>query len=213
MKKVLKIVGNVIIWMVVLLAALITILVFTSTNHDGIPNLFGRSLFSIQSESMVPTIQKGDLILDEEITDYQTLQEGDIITFWTRVENERILNTHRIQSMKKDDNGVPYEFVTKGDNNPVADVQVVSSADIVGRYRSRIGGLGTVLDFLKTQKGFFICVILPLILFFLYQLICFVRTLLDYKHFQHRSLTKEEEEELKKKAVEEYLAEQKEKQE
>jgi signal peptidase len=86
------------------------------------------------------------------------------------------------------------------------------AADIVAKYNSKISGLGKAVDLLETQKGFFICIVLPLILFFLYKLYHFIKVLVTVKQ-EKAGLSKEDEEELKKKAVEEYLAKQKEEQE
>ena len=41
--------------------------------------------------------------------------------------------------------------------------------------------LGSILTFLKTKVGFFVCIILPLAAFFIYQLYKFIMLLLDYK--------------------------------
>ena len=211
MKKVVGIVINVILWLFVVFAALTTVVVFTGTSNNGVGNLFGYMPFSIQTQSMVPTIKAGDVVIGKEV-DFNTLKEGDIITYWTTVDEQKILNTHRITKVISNGKGSVPSFKTKGDNNQIEDEYTVAAADIVAKYNSKISGLGKAVDFLETQKGFFICIVLPLILFFLYQLYHFIKVIVTVKQ-ENAGLSKEDEEELKKKAVEEYLAKQKEEQE
>lgn len=211
MKKVVGIVINVILWLFVVFAALTTVVVFTGTSNNGVGNLFGYMPFSIQTQSMEPTIKAGDVVIGKEV-DFNTLKEGDIITYWTTVDEQKILNTHRITKVISNGKGSVPSFKTKGDNNQIEDEYTVAAADIVAKYNSKISGLGKAVDLLETQKGFFICIVLPLILFFLYQLYHFIKVLVTVKQ-EKAGLSKEDEEELKKKAVEEYLAKQKEEQE
>lgn len=211
MKKVVGIVINVILWLFVVFAALTTVVVFTGTSNNGVGNLFGYMPFSIQTQSMEPTIKAGDVVIGKEV-DFNTLKEGDIITYWTTVDEQKILNTHRITKVISNGKGSVPSFKTKGDNNQIEDEYTVAAADIVAKYNSKISGLGKAVDLLETQKGFFICIVLPLILFFLYKLYHFIKVLVTVKQ-ENAGLSKEDEEELKKKAVEEYLAKQKEEQE
>ena len=211
MKKVVGIVINVILWLFVVFAALTTVVVFTGTSNNGVGNLFGYMPFSIQTQSMEPTIKAGDVVIGKEV-DFNTLKEGDIITYWTTVDEQKILNTHKITKVISNGKGSVPSFKTKGDNNQIEDEYTVAAADIVAKYNSKISGLGKAVDLLETQKGFFICIVLPLILFFLYKLYHFIKVLVTVKQ-EKAGLSKEDEEELKKKAVEEYLAKQKEEQE
>lgn len=211
MKKVVGIVINVILWLFVVFAALTTVVVFTGTSNNGVGNLFGYMPFSIQTQSMEPTIKAGDVVIGKEV-DFNTLKEGDIITYWTTVDEQKILNTHRITKVISNGKGSVPSFKTKGDNNQIEDEYTVAAADIVAKYNSKISGLCKAVDLLETQKGFFICIVLPLILFFLYKLYHFIKVLVTVKQ-EKAGLSKEDEEELKKKAVEEYLAKQKEEQE
>ena len=197
--------------MFVVFAALTTVVVFTGTSNNGVGNLFGYMPFSIQTQSMEPTIKAGDVVIGKEV-DFNTLKEGDIITYWTTVDEQKILNTHRITKVISNGKGSVPSFKTKGDNNQIEDEYTVAAADIVAKYNSKISGLGKAVDLLETQKGFFICIVLPLILFFLYKLYHFIKVLVTVKQ-EKAGLSKEDEEELKKKAVEEYLAKQKEEQE
>ena len=204
MKKVLKIVVDVLAWILLIFAFLITIMVFTSEKNNGIPSLLGYMQMSVESDSMSPTFKKGDLIFVKQV-DLYDLKKDDVITFYTIIEGIRVKNTHRIVEVQ-DNNGTK-SFVTKGDNNPVADELAVSSSDIIGRWTgAKIAGGGNVLNFLRSKTGFFICIVIPMALFFLFELYKFIVTLVEAKK---PKISQEDEEEIKKKAIEEYLAKEK----
>ena len=203
MKKVLKVVVDVLAWIILIAAFLITLMIFSSSRNNGIPNLFGFSPMSVQSDSMAPTFKKGDLIFVKKINDMYALQENDVITFYTIIEDARALNTHRIVEIN-DENGSRH-YITRGDNNPVEDEIPVYPSDIVGKWSGvKVAGGGKVLDFLRSKTGFFICVVIPMALFFLFELYKFIVALMESK----KAISNEEEEEIKRKAIEEYLAKQ-----
>ena len=60
-------------------------------------------------------------------------------------------------------------FTTKGDNNDVADTHIISDGDIVGKYLFALPQMGKVMDFLSSSMGFLIVIVLPMLLFFIYQ--------------------------------------------
>ena len=204
MKKVLKIVVDVLAWVVLILAFLITLLVFTSERNNGIPNIFGVMPMTVESNSMSPTFNKGDLVFIEEV-DLMDLKQNDVITFYMMVDGTRVMNTHRIIEVLE--TGSTRKFITKGDNNPGPDENPVIVADIIGRWNNgRMAGMGNVLDFLRSRTGFFICIVIPMALFFLFELYKFIVTLIETKK---PKISKEDEEEIKRKAIEEYLAKEK----
>ena len=204
MKKALKIIVDVLAWILLIVAMFITLLVFVGSKNNGVPNLFGTMFMSVQSPSMEPTFKQGDMILVKKVDDLYTLQKDDVITFYTLVEGARIINTHRIVEVK-DENNVR-SFVTRGDNNPVDDTLPVYSADIIGKWTgTRLPGMGMAMDFLQTKTGFFVCVLIPIALFFIFELYKFIVALIEAKN-ESKQLSEEDEEEIKRKAVEEYLA-------
>ena len=176
-------VGSVIVTVILVLCILLAIIAgysaYTSKAGSGVPSLFGYRPFAVQSDSMAPTFYEGDLVIDRAVTDPSTLQKGDIITFWTIINGQKVLNTHRIVEIS--DYGNYLYFDTKGDNNPIADTTGVHQNDIVGVYQFKLSNVGTVLDFLQTSTGFGLCIVLPVALYFIYELVSFFRTLMAYK--------------------------------
>ena len=204
MKKALSIIVNVLAWIILIIALLVTVLVFSSSKNGDTANLFGYIPLSVESDSMKPTFKTGDLIIIKEVDDLYGLEKGDVITYWTIIDGKRVKNTHRIAEVNK--NGSSVSFVTKGDNNDINDETEVLPSDIIGKWGSvRLPGAGKAMDFLRTKKGFFICIVIPMILFFLFELYKFIVTLVEVRK---PGLTEADEEEIKKRAIEEYLAEQ-----
>ena len=95
-KKVLNTIINVVLVIAIVLAVIATYVSFVSTSGSGVPSIFGLRLFSIQTDSMYDTLLPGDLVIDTAVKDPTTLQKEDIITYWTVIDGERVLNTHRI---------------------------------------------------------------------------------------------------------------------
>lgn len=218
MKKTLKKAFNIFIDVIVILIMVVSILVVTlslTTKSSGVPNLFGVAPLSVQSNSMEDTFTTGDLLLSQVTNDPgETYEVGDIVTFPININGESVLNTHRVVEVIEDDNITYYK--TQGDNkntNPEPDKDLQSASTIVAKYTgTKIPGIGNVLTFIRTQLGFFLCVLLPMIIFFVYEAIRVVMNIIAYNNEKALNAAKETvqnselTEEQKKKAIEEYLA-------
>ena len=214
-KKIAGIVGNVLIWAFVVFSLLLTIMVFSAQgSSDGIPALFGKSWLTIETGSMEDTYKVGDLVFMTKLTDEDraNLEVDNIITYRAPIDinGDGIIgdvNTHRIYSIDPD-TGV---IVTKGDNNVLPDNEgdtayTIHRNDVIGicTEQGKLVGVGNVINFLRSRLGFFLCVVLPLILFFLYELYNFINILVT-ERAKKAPVTKETEEEIKRRAIEEYI--------
>ena len=183
-KKILNTIVNVVLVLAIALAAVSTYVSYVSASGNGVPSILGIRMFSIQTESMYPTLNPGDLIFDKAVKDPTTLQKGDIITYWTVINGERVLNTHRIHEIY--DGGGYRIFGTKGDNNTIADPLTVHESEVVGIYATKVAGVGKVFDYLQTSTGFLVVVVVPVFVFFLYYLVQFFRVLFEYQNVKNR---------------------------
>ena len=184
-KEILNIVVNAVLVVALIVAALCTYTSFVSTSGNGVPSILGVRMFSIQTESMYPTMNPGDLIFGTGIDVMNELRPGDIITYWTVINGERVLNTHRIEEIY-DGNGFLI-FATKGDKNPGVDALTVHESEVVAKYTGvKVGGMGKVFDYLQTSTGFLIVVVIPVFLFFLFHLVQFFRVLFEYQNVKNR---------------------------
>ena len=165
-KKVASIALSVVMWIIILVAALYAFTTLATREDGSVSDIAGFTPLAVQSDSMAPTFNKGDLIFIKKC-DTSKLEVGDIVTFHTIIDNEYALNTHRIAAIDEV-NGMR-SFTTKGDNNDVADTHIISDGDIVGKYLFALPQMGKVMDFLSSSMGFLIVIVLPMLLFFIYQ--------------------------------------------
>ena len=127
---------------------------------------------------MAPTFNEGDLIIIKQY-DPAKLKVGDIITFHTIINNEFALNTHRIDRI--DEKGGSRSYVTKGDNNAIADTHMIADGDIVGKYVGKLSAVGRLMAFLSSSTGFLLVIVLPMLLFFIYQVYHLVMVSINLK--------------------------------
>lgn len=214
-KKGLKITGNVFFWLFFAAALSMTIFAFTArSSATGAPQFGNKVLLSVKSESMTGTFNKGDLIICEvreenDVVDYQI---GDVVTFDYEVNpGEHILNTHTIVS--KTGEGAEATYQTQGDNketNPTVDGGFRTMFDIKAKWTGkRIIALGAIIGFLQSSTGFLVCVVIPLVLFFVYELVQLILIIAKSRAKKTMgNITKEQEEMIKQKAIEEFLKKQ-----
>ena len=183
-KTVLNTIINVVLVIAIVIAAVATYVSFVSSSGQGAPNIFGLRLLSIQTNSMADTLMPGDLVISVGVKDKSTLRPGDIITYWTVINGERVLNTHRIINIY--DGGDYLIFETQGDNNTSVDPLTVHQNEIIGKYKFRLPGVGKVFDYLQTPTGFLLIVVVPVFIFFIYHLVQFFRVLFEYQNVKNR---------------------------
>ena len=166
-KRIGTVVLSVILWVIILVAALYAFTTMATKDNTHVASLLGYTPLVVESDSMSPTFASGDLIFIRTCNPAD-LKEGDIICFHTIIENQYALNTHRIQRIETV--GDVRSYTTIGDNNNgIADQHVISDGDIVGKYVGHITGAGKVMNFLSSSTGFLIVIVLPMLLFFIYQ--------------------------------------------
>lgn len=216
-KKVANICINVLIWICVAISLLIMILVFSAQgSEDGVPAIFGNSLITIETPSMEDTYSVGDLVFMTKLDDAQKaeLMKDDIITYRAPIDingdgSIGDINTHRIYEIDHKTGLI----VTIGDNNLIPDNEgdnayTIHINDVIGKCteEGKLAGVGGVIGFLRSSLGFFLCIVLPMILFFIYELYRFIALLVSESKKKAQEEAKESEEEIKRRAIEEYLA-------
>lgn len=226
LKAIINTIINILIVVVLITSLLIAVMALTS-KASGVSTIFGATIQPIQSDSMKGgspdgyeggNFEHGDLMIGKATNQDQNAvyDLGDIVTFRSvDSTGTEMLIAHRIvDAVKKNDGTFVYQ--TQGDNrqtSPVPDQEQISdyitSFDIVSVFHTKdydgkiLKGVGSILDFLRTQQGFFLVVLLPMIIFFLYALIRVVLSATNYK----KTKANEEKDEAVKEAVAAALAE------
>ena len=165
------------------------------------------SLYTIISGSMLPTIQVYDVVVNQRIDDPTKLQEGDIITFISQSKiNYGETITHRIIKVTYEDG--KYYYTTKGDYNLVPDESPVEYNNVIGKVILKIPQLGQAQFFLLKQGAKLFLILIPAFGVLIYDLLKMLNLFGTKKKVDESlktkdyKLTKEEEEDLKKKIKE-----------
>ena len=197
-KKIGNVIINILIVMVLLVSVVIAALALTSKANGGVPSILGYSFHTIQTQSMEGGSEDfdggdylvGDLVIGKVTNSNpnEVYEVGDIVVYTKENEdapNGVMMIVHRV--IKREEVGGAFAYVTKGDNNDIADDGQRSASDIVAVCYDRdyqgavIKGFGSALDFIRTPTGFFFVVLVPMIIFFLYEIIRVVMNTLNYK--------------------------------
>jgi signal peptidase len=157
---------------------------------------------------MKPEFSKGDYIFVEKC-DPDSLQVGDIVTYHTIIEGNKAINTHKIVNIYNNDGMIQYQ--TQGTNNPEPDKVLLAPGDVIGKYNGTvIPFMGSVMDFLSTQLGFFLVILLPVLLFTIYQIYKLISVVMYNKKVDMINAVNENAtDEVKEAIIAEYLAKQK----
>ncbi len=118
------------------------------------------SIYTIVSESMVPTIKVHDVIVDTKVDNPSSLKVGDIITFHSNfIDTNGYTITHRIISI--DDTSEEIRYYTKGDNNSRQDEGYITFDNITGKVIYIIPKLGKAQVFLSSKFGWLLIIFIP----------------------------------------------------
>lgn len=202
-----------------------------------VSRIFGTTIRSVQSESMEAYNEdgskadgaffKGDIIFCKITDKNTTYKVGDTVMFWMPVDKEgnqteqdylysytKVLVTHKIVRIEEAEDGT-IRYFTQGLNqktNAQEDLRYKTSDEFVAKYNGkRIGGVGKAIDFVQSGTGFFLCIILPILIFVIIQTIRVIRNVIAYKAQKAAVAVASGElsEEQKRLIAEEYLKQQK----
>lgn len=152
-----------------ILAVNCTLIVKSYMNNDKIPDIGGRFPMIVLTDSMYPGIQSGDLIICHT-EDPENVKVGDVISFFDPAGNGSTVVTHRVTEITTDESG-GLAWVTKGDANNTEDSNIVPAENLAGVYSFRIHNLGSVAIFMQTTKGLIFCVVCPILLLVIYDML------------------------------------------
>lgn len=177
--KVVKIIVNVLVCIVIILATCIT-LTTISSQKNGYFRVFKSIPLTMKDSSMEPTIKKGSLIITKEYKN-NDIKEGDVISYRSIDKNNTLeIKTGRVKTIITVNEQTTY--ITEFDNKEYTDSEQVNSKNVISIWNGKkVSTLGSIIDFLNTKVGFFICIIVPLALLFIYQLYKFIMLVIDYR--------------------------------
>lgn len=115
------------------------------------------NFYTILTQSMYPTIKAGDVVITYK-EDNNQYEIGDVITFISKA-NGSITITHRVLDVYLNNNTFSYR--TKGDNNNSEDKEMVDGGNILGKVIVRIPKAGYIQQFLVSETGWIVAILLP----------------------------------------------------
>lgn len=210
----------------VLFAIILTLIMILNPKQDEVSGV-GIKLLPVLTDSMdgereidgvkYSGFPAGALVIAKS-PDYDDLKVGDIVTFQMRADdNTMVLNTHRIIEIV-DVEGVK-KYRTQGDNpEATVDSTLKLPGDIKAVYITHINGLGKALNWIRDGYNFIYVIIIPLGLLLIYNIYLVAQIVVESKMKKARAAAAEDakqaalasidEEEIKRKAIEEYLKQQ-----
>lgn len=198
---VLKVVGNVVFYLVIAFLLLFSIMNINGGNkNEGFPNIFGKGILSVQSNSMEGTNEdsfvKGDLLIVDVFNeeDFDDLEVGDIVTFYDT--NIKALNSHRIVFISPDGSAVSVQgdksVKEYGLYDPIngessrnmwleqhGDVATLTSGQILGVTTGIWRGAGKTLDAL--QQYWLIIFVFPVFIFLIFEIFMVYKNVQELK--------------------------------
>ena len=214
----------------VLFAIILTLIMILNPKQDEVSGV-GIKLLPVLTDSMDG--ERTLMIDGEEVTfkgfaagalviaknpDYDNLKVGDIVTFPDRIGDEMGLNTHRIIEVVEIEPGL-VKYRTQGDNPEApVDSTLKLPGDIKAVYVTHINGLGNALFWIRDGYHFIYVIIIPLGLLLIYNIYLVAMIVVEGKMKKAKAAAAEDakaaalasidEEEIKRKAIEEYLRQQ-----
>lgn len=202
-----------------LLALVCLCTVLFQTLRTGEASLFGYKMYHVESDSMYPTIEKGDMIISKALKSTDNHEKidkqvnvGDIVTFTQEIKGIRVNNTHRVvKDVYYDEEIGAYCIVTKGDNPSAPEDAPLPIAKLKAKMVKKTVFLENIYSFLGSTGGIAVVIILPMGLLLastIFQLVQKIRKPAEASSSEPQKTQSQIEEEIKRKAVEEFIKEQ-----
>jgi signal peptidase I len=135
-------------WFVVVYIVAVAVVIIFSADIFSPYHSFTNDI----SDSMYPSINRGSVTILKEYPKYEI---GDVISYYSNFGGTDEIVTHRIVDIGGN------VYTTKGDNNTVADRELVRPRLVIGKVVYTIPDLGYLITFAKSQIGTWVCIIIP----------------------------------------------------
>ena len=143
MKKILKILPN------VLLIMLVAYIVLMKICPEKINKFLGYQTFVILTDSMEPVLPTGSAVLVKNLKDDEEPKEGDIVSFRVDRLGEDAVFTHYYRGTETEEDGST-RYLTQGATAERPDDYITHRQDVIGTYVFHIPYVGRIVLFLKS---------------------------------------------------------------
>ncbi len=159
-KKNTKVIKRILDVMIIILLYNVILVFISCINKIDDISLFGYKAFIITTDSMIPSINVGDVTIAKKVQE-DKLQVDDVITFQ---QGDKVI-THRITNIEEKNGRNIY--TTKGDNNNLEDNEKIEYTQIEGKNILTIPKLGYMINLLENQIVFLVMILILLMFLFL----------------------------------------------
>ncbi len=158
----LHIIKSIISRIITIIIILICIIIVVQKVTNNKESFFGYRIFRVQTGSMIPKYNVGDVILVKE-KDINQIKVGDDVTYHGEASSVKgLLITHRVIDIEEIDG--QKAFHTKGIANNLED-PVVYGGQINGVVQTKLYILSLICMLLNNKYVFYFCGILPLTIY------------------------------------------------
>lgn len=140
-------------FLVVLLIVALFYTFFMKLNPTEAPKFFGYKPYVILTNSMVPTLPVGSLVIDHAIDEDDPIPENTPITFKAELQGKEVFVTHYFRYIDTSDGYDRYMTQGEGYQEGQYDEFEIRREDIVGTYAFHIPYLGRVAMFLQSPAA------------------------------------------------------------
>jgi signal peptidase len=155
-RKIIKAAGNVLFILFLALLCALVYVIFAARRDGDAAQVFGLSMYTVQTGSMSPTIPVGSLVLVKEVP-AEDIQVGDVITFFMGSSNV----THRVVAINYSPEDDYRSFATRGDANNTNDPRPIPYEDVYGVVQWNLPGVGRAVDWLKPPNLGLLVIVIP----------------------------------------------------
>jgi len=166
--KVIKILWSIIEKILMILLLIVSLIIITQRLSNNEKSFLGLRLYRVQTGSMIPKYQIGDVILVKE-KDIEKIAIGDDVTYWgTSGSMKGKLVTHQVIDIEMQEG--KKVFHTKGIANNLED-PVIYGEQINGVVQSKLYIMTAICSLLSNGYIFYFCGILPLTIFIFFSFV------------------------------------------
>ena len=159
-RRVLNIIST--IFLIIIIGLVIFLFIIRITGN--VPSIFGYSVYRVRSDSMTPTLEVNDVILDRKVAP-EDIEKGDIITYLCEVgEMKGQTITHRVVEDPVIDGGI-YYYQTQGDKVGATPDAKISYSQVLGEYVSKIPWIDKLYTFFLSPYGLVTFILIIMVLF------------------------------------------------
>lgn len=158
--KVLNTIWNILytLLFIVVVFLLIIVVMQRVTNNDI--TIGGIRMFSVETGSMVPVYNIGDVLIAKEI-EPEEIKVGDDIVYKGEEEtySDKVI-THRVKSTEKQEDG-NYKIITQGVANDLEDPEI-NQTQVYGKVIYKVRTLGFLTRLTKNVYTFYFIIFIPI---------------------------------------------------